>query len=215
MPSFQKIIDILSNAFSILDFSYIVSGGFTLGIVLFDLHYHYYEFFIRNISITIVCGIFLAYICGLSSWIIGRLIRKIVQNTDKDFEETYDRTMNALASNALSLSVSDKKLAYSYMWIELHKKEEAKEQIIFMNRMWVMQAVFEGLIFSFIVAIGVLIDLKWGLNKDISWLEFIVIFAVLLSSVWLSAIEARRYARTQIREVILLLTVIFVRWRIK
>lgn len=161
MPSFQKIIDILSNAFSILDFSYIVSGGFTLGIVLFDLHYHYYEFFIRNISITIVCGIFLAYICGLSSWIIGRLIRKIVQNTDKDFEETYDRTMNALASNALSLSVSDKKLAYSYMWIELHKKEEAKEQIIFMNRMWVMQAVFEGLIFSFIVAIGVLIDLKW------------------------------------------------------
>ena len=176
---------------------------FTLGIVLFDLHYHYYEFFIRNISITIVCGIFLAYICGLSSWIIGRLIRKIVQNTDKDFEETYDRTMNALASNALSLSVSDKKLAYSYMWIELHKKEEAKEQIIFMNRMWVMQAVFEGLIFSFIVAIGVLIDLKWGLNKDISWLEFIVIFAVLLSSVWLSAIEARRYARTQIREVIL------------
>ena len=203
MPSFQKIIDILSNAFSILDFSYFVSGGFTLGIVLFDLHYHYYEFFIRNISITIVCGIFLAYICGLSSWIIGRLIRKIVQNTDKDFEETYDRTMNALASNALSLSVSDKKLAYSYMWIELHKKEEAKEQIIFMNRMWVMQAVFEGLIFSFIVAIGVLIDLKWGLNKDISWLEFIVIFAVLLSSVWLSAIEARRYARTQIREVIL------------
>lgn len=203
MPSFQKIIDILSNAFSILDFSYIVSGGFTLGIVLFDLHYHYYEFFIRNISITIVCGIFLAYICVLSSWIIGRLIRKIVQNTDKDFEETYDRTMNALASNALSLSVSDKKLAYSYMWIELHKKEEAKEQIIFMNRMWVMQAVFEGLIFSFIVAIGVLIDLKWGLNKDISWLEFIVIFAVLLSSVWLSAIEARRYARTQIREVIL------------
>ena len=203
MPSFQKIIDILSNAFSILDFSYIVSGGFTLGIVLFDLHYHYYEFFIRNISITIVCGIFLAYICGLSSWIIGRLIRKIVQNTDKDFEETYDRTMNALASNALSLSVSDKKLAYSYMWIELHKKEEAKEQIIFMNRMWVMQAVFEGLIFSFIVAIGVFIDLKWGLNKDISWLEFIVIFAVLLSSVWLSAIEARRYARTQIREVIL------------
>ena len=203
MPSFQKIIDILSNAFSILDFSYIVSGGFTLGIVLFDLHYHYYEFFIRNISITIVCGIFLAYICGLSSWIIGRLIRKIVQNTDKDFEETYDRTMNALASNALSLSVSDKKLAYSYMWIELHKKEEAKEQIIFMNRMWVMQAVFEGLIFSFIEAIGVLIDLKWGLNKDISWLEFIVIFAVLLSSVWLSAIEARRYARTQIREVIL------------
>ena len=203
MPSFQKIIDILSNAFSILDFSYIVSGGFTLGIVLFDLHYHYDEFFIRNISITIVCGIFLAYICGLSSWIIGRLIRKIVQNTDKDFEETYDRTMNALASNALSLSVSDKKLAYSYMWIELHKKEEAKEQIIFMNRMWVMQAVFEGLIFSFIVAIGVLIDLKWGLNKDISWLEFIVIFAVLLSSVWLSAIEARRYARTQIREVIL------------
>ena len=112
-----------------------------MGIVLFDLHYHYYEFFIRNISITIVCGIFLAYICGLSSWIIGRLIRKIVQNTDKDFEETYDRTMNALASNALSLSVSDKKLAYSYMWIELHKKEEAKEQMCIRDRLGAAEGV--------------------------------------------------------------------------
>lgn len=54
---------------------------------------------------------------------------KIVQNTDKDFEETYDRTMNALASNALSLSVSDKKLAYSYMWIELHKKKKPKNRL--------------------------------------------------------------------------------------
>ena len=203
MPNFQKIVDILSNAFCILDFSYIVSGGFTLGIILFDLHYHYYDFFIRNIPITIVCGIFLAYICGLSSWIIGKLIRKIFQDTDKDFEETYNKTIDALASNTLSLSVSDKKLAYSYMWIELHKKKEAKERIVFMNRMWVMQAVFEGLIFSFILAIGALTDLKWGLNKDIPWFEFIVISAVLLSLVCLSAIEARRYARIQIREVIL------------
>ena len=109
MPNFQKIVDILSNAFCILDFSYIVSGGFTLGIILFDLHYHYYDFFIRNIPITIVCGIFLAYICGLSSWIIGKLIRKIFQDTDKDFEETYNKTIDALASNTLSLKKKRRK----------------------------------------------------------------------------------------------------------
>lgn len=62
MPGFQKIIGMLSNAFSILDFSYIIFGGFTLGIILFGLHCHHYEFFIRNIPITIICGIFLAYI---------------------------------------------------------------------------------------------------------------------------------------------------------
>ena len=111
---------------------------------------------------------------------------------------------NVKEGDIISISFGNKEVKVEVLDVqETVKKEEAKEQIIFMNRMWVMQAVFEGLIFSFIVAIGVLIDLKWGLNKDISWLEFIVIFAVLLSSVWLSAIEARRYARTQIREVIL------------
>lgn len=203
MPSFQKIIDILSNAFSILDFSYIISGGFTFIIILFDLHYHHYELFIRNITITIVCGIFLAYICGLSSWIIGKLIRKIFQNTDKDFEETYDRAINALAPDALSLPVSDKKLAYSYMWIELQKREEAKERIVFINRMWVMRAVFEGLIFSFIVALAVLIDLKWVLNEEISYYKSIIIFTILVLLACLSAIEANRYAKAQIEEVIL------------
>lgn len=203
MPSFQKIIDILSNAFNILDFSYIVSGGFTLGIILFDLHYHHYEFFIRNIPITIVCGIFLAYICGLSSWIIGRLIRKIFQDTDKGFEETYDKALNALPPDTLSLAVSDKKLAYSYMWIELQKREDAKERIVFMNRMWVMQAVFEGLIFSFIVAIAVLIDFKWILDEEMSCGKFIVAFVILVLLAYLSAIESRRYARTQIKEVVL------------
>lgn len=203
MPSFQKIIDILSNAFSILDFSYIISGGFTFIIILFDLHYHHYEFFIRNIPITIICGIFLAYICGLSSWIIGKLIRNIFQNTDKDFEETYDRAINALVPDTLSLPVSNKKLAYSYMWIELQKREEAKERIVFINRMWVMRAVFEGLIFSFIVAIAALIDLKWVLNEEISYYKAIIIFAILVLLACLSAIEANRYARTQIEEVIL------------
>ena len=111
---------------------------------------------------------------------------------------------NVKEGDIISISFGNKEVKVEVLDVqETVKKEEAKEQIIFMNRMWVMQAVFEGLIFSFIVAIGVLIDLKWGLNKDISWLEFIVIFAVLLSSVWLSAIEAKRYARTQIREVIL------------
>lgn len=203
MPSFQKIIDILSNAFSILDFSYIISGGFTFIIILCDLHYHHYEFFIRNIPITIISGIFLAYICGLSSWVIGKLIRKIFQNTDKDFEVTYDRAMNALAPDTLSLPVSDRKLAYSYMWIELQKREETKERIVFINRMWVMRAVFEGLIFSFIVATGALIDLKWVLNEEVSYYKVIIIFIILVLLACLSAIEAKRYAKAQIEEVIL------------
>lgn len=203
MPNFQKIIDILSNAFNVLDFSYIISGGFTLAVILFDLHYHGCEFFLRNISITIVCGLFLAYIAGLVSWIIGKMIRRIFHDIDKDFENTYNKVVQALELDALTLPVSNKKNAYSYMWIELQKREEAKERITFMNRMWVMQAVFEGLVFSFIVAVGVLIDLRWGINVNIPYCEVIVLFVILVLSVWLSAVEARRYARTQIEEVIL------------
>lgn len=203
MPNFQRIIDVLSNAFSILDFSYIISGGLTLAVILFDLHCHGEEFFIRNISITIVCGLFLAYIGGLVSWIVGKIIRRIFQDVNRDFEETYNGTMQALASVDLSLPVSDKKKAYSYMWIELQKREEAKERVTFINRMWVMQAVFEGLVFSFIVALGAWIDLIWVLNVEISYYEIVIIFAILVLSACLSAIEARRYARTQIEEVIL------------
>lgn len=39
MNPFQRIIDTLSNAFSILDFSYTVSGGATLAVILFDWCY--------------------------------------------------------------------------------------------------------------------------------------------------------------------------------
>lgn len=66
-----------------------------------------------------------------------------------------------------------------------------------------MRAVFEGLIFSFIVAMAALIDLKWVLNEEISYYKAIIIFAILVLLACLSAIEANRYARTQIEEVIL------------
>lgn len=36
MNPFQRIIDTVSNAVSILDFSYTVSGGATLAVILFD-----------------------------------------------------------------------------------------------------------------------------------------------------------------------------------
>lgn len=202
MPSFQKIIDILSNAFSILDFSYIISGGFTLGIILFDLHYHKYEFFIHNVLVTIICGVFLVYICGLASWVIGKFIREIFQSIDTDFEHTFDEAVRSLGDE-FSLPVSNKNLAYSYMWIELYKKEEAKERVTFINRMWVMQAVFEGLIFSFVTAMVVWLELAYSLWREVLCYKVVITLFVLLLLTCLSAIEARRYARNQVKEVIL------------
>lgn len=207
MPNIQKIIDVLSDAFSILDFSYIISGGFTFAAILYDLHYHGYDFFILNIPITVICGIFLAYICGLFSWIIGKNIRrKCLKNIDSDFEQTFDKTIQSINKASLSLPIyeSNRKEAYSYMWIALKKEEKAKEQVTFLNRMWVMQAVFEGLIFSLIITIPVSIDLIF-LRKCIV-LNFILAFifiVLLLCSIFLSCIEAQRYAREQIKGMIL------------
>ena len=87
MSSFHKLIDTLSNAFSILDFSYIVSGGLAFLLILFDLYKHGVSFMMENLTITIVCGVFLSYICGLFAWLIGRFIRR------KTFRIMYKQTV--------------------------------------------------------------------------------------------------------------------------
>lgn len=251
MLNFQKIIDILSNAFSILDFSYIISGGLTLSIILFDLYWHGYHFFVLNNSITLICGLFFAYVCGLVSWTLGKFLRRNIivtillmvciivlilflmadvcnvcllllsvfcvgilwlavnlnsviswGNIERDFSNTFDGVKKSLDAIP-NLPVFGNSNTYTYMWIELCNNDKAKDRVVFINRMWVMQAMFEGLIFSFITGIFVLIDLKHGpLNSFPLWWTLILCFLMMIST-GLSMYEARKYAQTQIKEVIL------------
>ena len=212
MNSFQKLIDTLSNAFSILDFSYIVSGGLAFLLILFDLHKNYTSFMMENLTITIVCGVFLSYICGLFAWLIGRYIRRKLfrimykHTIEETFQSVYNDTIASLTKidepKEMPMTYAPS-LSYEYMWIGLGKKEEATSRVNYIHRFWVMQAVFEGLITVLILAIGIL----WHLKPDTAECELLCCM-VLLSIIFFGLIllccnEAKRCAETQIREVIL------------
>lgn len=214
MTNFQKIIDKISDAFSILDFSYIISGGLTFLIILFDLHKHFQNFMLESMTATIICGIFLSYICGLFSWMLGKFIRRNILGrffTDikEDFEKIYSET-EIMVTGRLSIfrplteasSIDIFSLTYEYLWIRLGKVEEARERMNYINRFWVMQAVYEGLIGSLFVAIVVLIDLLL-IGELTSTIWFVLLFVIILFIIVFCMWEARECARTQIKEVIL------------
>ena len=211
MVDFQKIIDKISEAFSILDFSYIISGSLTFLLILFDMHMHKENFMMENMTITVICGIFLSYICGLISWIIGKTIRRIFffltgNSIEADFKEIYEQTIKSIGeTNHNQLSpITNYSFAYEYMWICLEKVPESQNRMNFIHRFWVMQAVYEGLICSFLVAFGILIDI-WIMQKEdfIPCFLFLIFLALILAIVYLCCREARRCARVQISEVIL------------
>ena len=59
--------------------------------------------------------LFLAYVCGLIVWVIGRFVRRCFINTSKDFKKVYNETKTALNLDTI-ISITEEKVAYSYMW---------------------------------------------------------------------------------------------------
>lgn len=210
MPNFQKIIDILSNAFSVLDFSFIISGMCSFLIIVYDLYCHDIFFFVENVTLTVTCGVLLAYVCGLFSWLIGKGIRYRFHEKEESFNEAYTKAMDFVGNFRLPEKLeimknmsAGREEAYSFMWTELEKIEAAKDKLSFIRRAWVMRAMFEGLITSCLLGIVALFDLKYYLGDELTWLTVIVPSALLLFCACLSAHEAKRCAENQITEVIL------------
>lgn len=205
MPNFQKIIDILSDAFSILDFSHIVSGVSTFLIITLALHLHDIHLVLMNDTLTVICSIFLAYVSGILSWIIGRWIRKKVQNYTKDFKAVFNTTKKAVCPTKAYhfIPIIDEDEAYTYMWIELNKEKRAKERVAFIHRFWVMQAMFEGLMTSCGIAIIATIELKISFCRNFPCGYFIFLLFFLLGMFCLCMNAAKENARNQIKEVII------------
>ena len=74
--SISKIIDRISETLNFFDFSFIVSGLLTYGIILFtadsiiSVDYKNY-----NSGVIVVVSIALVYICGLMSFSVGKFLR--------------------------------------------------------------------------------------------------------------------------------------------
>lgn len=175
MPNFQRIMDKLSNALDILDFSFLISGGTTLGIVYIYLTYFQgLEFTLLHQGfIGICCILLIAYVCGLFSWSIGKYIRRkyFLNTTDKNanqsnedhcFETLFNTINENISSNPKNqYPFKDNTLNYTYMWnkIAQSKDVEVQERYNFINKYWVMQAIFEGLIGS--AMIGIILSLSF------------------------------------------------------
>ncbi len=144
----------------------------------------------------------------------NQLIRKLRKKEKKDegqlqpnsFAECFDNAItyaNKRPGTILTchaLTIAEKKCYYTEMWAFLRNKPEAKETVAFLNRYWVMQAVCEGLIFSSILAlIGGIIAWEFKENDVIFLLISVAAFFAFL----ILCREGRRYAETQILEVVI------------
>ncbi|MBE6272540.1 MAG: hypothetical protein E7097_01445 [Bacteroides sp.] len=235
-------MDKLSNALDILDFSFLISGGTTLGIVYIYLTYFQgLEFTLLHQGfIGICCILLIAYVCGLFSWSIGKYIRRkyFLKTTDKNanqsnedhcFETLFNTINDNISSNPKNqYPFKDNTLNYTYMWnkIAQSKDVEVQERYNFINKYWVMQAIFEGLIGS--AMIGIILCLLS--ITQISYIEYtscgdfcnnwqsiigkcnyaigaLIAFIILLLR---SAVEARKNAEVQIKEVVIAYYLFFI-----
>ena len=214
----NKIVDALSNAFSVFDFSFFISGAVTLGFIALDLHYYGHDGVLQLQGWTSVLIYILAiYVCGLMSWSIGKLMRWGIlrclwgkDGVKNDFDEIFAK---AKAENAIrqggepeaeNPGEDDDNTGYKKMWIVIEKNEKMAGRLSSLNKMWVMVAVFEGLAFSWVVGIIVYFD-GWLVGRWIKtecfWLN-IVPLLVLVALIIVSLHRATKYSRDLIEEVV-------------
>ena len=134
-------------------------------------------------------------------------IQKLLRTPDR-FVECFDKAIQyvnkGLEPNKQfprnTLLESEKSYFYTEMWSFLRNRPEAKETVAFLNRYWVMQAVCEGLIFSSTLAfVGGIIAWEFKGNNVI----YLVISVASFLAFLILCREGRRYAETQILEVVI------------
>ena len=125
----------------------------------------------------------------------------MVDNDGKHFEEIFNETVRFINDSKAGNDKQNLKLQYAQMWACLRDNQEAKESMTFLNRLWVMQAVFEGLMISSAIAIvgGVILGIVLGWKQCDVWYMIIGGLIAAIACYW----EGKRYAETQIKEVII------------
>lgn len=134
------------------------------------------------------------------------------------FRQSYERIVTALVESGrrerLVKNVKDKsaeelaRLEYTMMWGALRDCRECEKTVAFINRFWVMQAVCEGLLFSSVVIIvGGIFSLSYllcgnGWDTDF-FFQHILCMAAGIVGLKACYKEGRRYAESQIQEVVI------------
>ena len=200
--NFQKIIDRISEAFSFFDFSFLISGSATFAICCYTLNRLGTDVSSDSSFLNVCVSIVGIYIAGLISFALGKKIRVwMVDKDGKRFEEIFNETVRFTKGAEYDYNTQNLKLRYTQMWAHLRNNQEAKESTTFLNRLWVMQAVFEGLMISSAIAIvgGVILGIVLGWKQCDVWYMIIGGLVAAIACYW----EGKRYAETQIKEVII------------
>ncbi len=213
----QKIIDTISGALSFFDFSFIVSGSVTYGAICYYLWQMEWLIILDGIWLEIFISVVFIYVSGLVSFILGKRLRVWIlkkrrgkgSNAFKHYYLKIEKYLSCCDERTGDVMTEEQlKLKYTKMWAELRECEECEKTIVFINRFWVMQAVCEGLLLSSIVIIivGGLLMICHLCCNGVSW-EIFLQYLLLIITGSIGAIafykEGRRYAESQIEEVII------------
>jgi len=205
----QKIVDRIAEFFTIFDFSYFISGITTLAVICYGLWETNLFIPFNNAFYNVIGCIIASYVCGLLSFVVGKYLRK--KYIDKQEKCGMSRFMYCF-TEAMSYVKKqeykkedyrndvDCKIFYTEMWMHLRQNKEAAPTLAFLNKYWVLQAIYEGLMASSLA--GIIVG---GLLIGLEDFHFIYVIIIVFSAVSFKACryEATRYAETQITEVVL------------
>lgn len=218
----KTITDKIGEFLNIFDLSFLVSGAACLsGIycVYITLNEPLDNF---NMPILVMA----AYISGLVCFTIGRWARKDLRRNQ--YETTLNTRIkeNATAHNIESIPeynmyFQNKEFLsglYVRMWADLRGAKKLRSSLTIINRYWVMSATYDGLAVGCLIWLGAL-ELWWQKNgvsvisliivesnaDSINMLQFwvsILMVPIILFMAYRCLVEAERYSKHQIEEVI-------------
>lgn len=228
IDTFKKTIEDILEGLNFFDFSFFISGFATFFTLMFFMEELFAKTYEYKSVYGVLAAIILIYVCGVVSFSMGKIIRPLIRKylekarwnwlKVKSFDELFEegqkwalenkkKTMPGATTNDLpgQLSFSDQKgMAYSAMWIEIRRKDERGTYYKPLYRQWVMQAVCEGLMFSFLLIILLSVVAIYINTKEHSSCHLYIASSILaIIGIWGCCREAQRYAENQIKEVVI------------
>lgn len=228
IDTFKKTIEDILEGLNFFDFSFFISGFATFFTLMFFMEELFDKTYEYKSVYGVLAAIILIYVCGVVSFSMGKIIRTLIRKylekarwnwlKVKSFDELFEegqkwalenkkKTMPGATTNDLpgQLSFSDQKgMAYSAMWIEIRRKDERGTYYKPLYRQWVMQAVCEGLMFSFLLIILFSFVAIYINTKGHSSYHLYIASSILaIIGIWGCCREAQRYAENQIKEVVI------------
>lgn len=228
IDTFKKTIEDILEGLNFFDFSFFISGFATFFTLMFFMEELFAKTYEYKSVYGVLAAIILIYVCGVVSFSMGKIIRTLIRKylekarwnwlKVKSFDELFEegqkwalenkkKTMPGATTNDLpgQLSFSDQKgMAYSAMWIEIRRKDERGTYYKPLYRQWVMQAVCEGLVFSFLLIILFSFVAIYINTKGHSSYHLYIASSILaIIGIWGCCREAQRYAENQIKEVVI------------